>query len=165
MNASLQWQRKHQVLTALLQRMLSTNPISDTSLFPEAGMIIAAAAFPTLLGSAGRSSWYCLTHRSNFTRILLLLLLFFNGKNAAIRTCFQYNFFCFPHNLPHTLGLIGVTSLIHTPCSSCPQRTGPHHIPSTLQTAFKAHLEHCAPEEAKECVASARGCVIRPSQS
>lgn len=106
MDASLQWQRKHQVLAALLQRMLSTSPISDTSLFPEAGMIFAAAAFPTLLSSAGHSPCYCLAHRSNFTRVLLD---FFNGKKCSIQKTFPVQiFFHFPHNLPHTLGLIGV---------------------------------------------------------
>lgn len=41
----------------------------------------------------------------------------------------------------------------------------PVALSCTLQTAFKAYLECYATEEAKECVASARGCGIRPSQS
>lgn len=119
MDASLQWQREHQVLAALLQRMLSTNPISETFLFPEAG-IFTAAAFPTLLDTAPAIALP--------TEVILQGYFWFvNGKNAAFRRPFQHIFFSphLPHNLPHTLGFIGVKSLIH------PVLAGLEQLPQT----------------------------------
>lgn len=88
MDASLQWQREHQVLAALLQRMLSTNPISETFLFPEAG-IFTAAAFPTLLDTAPAIALP--------TEVILQGYFWFvNGKNAAFRRPFQHIFFSPP---------------------------------------------------------------------
>lgn len=138
MDASLQWQTKHQVLAALLQRMLSTSPISDTSLFPEAGMIFAAAAFPTLLSSAGHSPCYCLAHRSHFTRVLLGFLM---EKMQHSEDLSSTNFFPFSTQLAPYFGINWGENLICTPCSSSPRRTRAHPIPFLQTDVSAGHVQ------------------------